>query len=104
MRYLLYGYYGQGNFGDDMLLQAMIEGIHRRDPDAFFAVHSSAAVARYADDPRVQFTALSRHLDQVRRRPWRLMVYLAGFARWIARSDVLVIGGGTLFIDKGRFN
>ena len=28
-RYFLYGYYGQNNFGDDLLLQATIERMYR---------------------------------------------------------------------------
>src|ERR1035441_1204249 len=83
MRYFLHGYYGFGNFGDDLLLQGLIEGIRKRDADAYFNVHNLNPVETYVGDSRVVFTAL---------------------ARWINRSDVLVIGGGTLFIDKGRIN
>jgi polysaccharide pyruvyl transferase WcaK-like protein len=104
MRYFLYGYYGFGNFGDDLLLQGLIEGIRKRDSDAFFIVHSLNIVEGHAGDPRVQFTGLARQTQNIRARPWQVAVYLTALARWINRSDVLVIGGGTLFIDKGRFN
>lgn len=104
MRYLLYGYYGQGNFGDDVLLRAMIEGIRARDPGACFNVYNLASVAGYAGDARVRFTGLARYTQSMRKRPWRLVPYLVMLMRWLTRSDVLVIGGGTLFIDKGRFN
>lgn len=104
MRCFLYGYYGYGNFGDDLLLRAVIEGIRQRDPAATFDVHNLDPVAAYAADPAVRFTGLARLLQGVRRRPWRALPYLAGFARGIDRSDILVIGGGTLFIDKGRIN
>jgi polysaccharide pyruvyl transferase WcaK-like protein len=104
VRCFLYGYFGYGNFGDDLLLRAVIEGIRRRDPAATFEVHNLNAVAAYAGDPAVRFTGLARLLQGVRRRSWRVLPYLAGFARGIGRSEVLAIGGGTLFIDKGRVN
>jgi polysaccharide pyruvyl transferase WcaK-like protein len=102
VQYFIYGYYGYGNFGDDLLLRGMIEGIHSRDTNASFFVHSFDAVPGYKEN--VQFTGLARQLQNVRSRPWRLIVYIVRFARWLNRSDVMVIGGGTLFIDKGRIN
>ena len=104
MRYFLYGYYGYGNFGDDLLLQGLIEGIRKRDADAYFIVHNLNPVEAFVGDPRVEFTALARQTQNIRARPWQIVGYLAALARWINRSDVLVIGGGTLFIDKGRIN
>jgi polysaccharide pyruvyl transferase WcaK-like protein len=102
VRYFVYGYYGYANFGDDLLLRGLIEGIRVRDTNARFFVHSFGVVPGYTDD--VKFTGLARQLQNVRHRPWRLATYVLGFSRWLSRSDVLVIGGGTLFIDKGRFN
>src|ERR1035437_2410365 len=104
MRYFLYGYYGFGNFGDDLLLQGLIEGIRKRDADAYFNVHNLNPVETYVGDSRVVFTALARQTQNIRARPWQIVGYLTALARWINRSDVLVIGGGTLFIDKGRIN
>ncbi len=104
MRYFLYGYYGQGNFGDDVLLRAMIEGIRQRDLAACFNVYNFNPVPGYANDGGVRFTGLARYTESIRKRPWRLALYLALLARWLMRSDVMVIGGGTLFIDKGRLN
>jgi polysaccharide pyruvyl transferase WcaK-like protein len=104
MRYLVYGYYGHGNFGDDLLLEGVVEGTRRRDANASFEIHSRDPVRAYAADPDIRFTGLARRLEGVRARPWRMLGYLVAFARAIGKSDVLVIGGGTLFIDKGRVN
>jgi polysaccharide pyruvyl transferase WcaK-like protein len=104
LEYLLYGYYGHGNFGDDLLLRAMIEGIRAREPAASFNIYCRNSVAGYADDLYVRFTGIARYTESIRKRPWRLIWYFAAWIRWLGRSDVLVIGGGTLFIDKGRFS
>jgi polysaccharide pyruvyl transferase WcaK-like protein len=102
MRYLLYGYYGYGNFGDDLLLRAVVEGISRRDPKASFDVHGLMPVSGCADS--VRFPGIARYLQGIRRRPWNIFFYLIALARLLEKVDVFVIGGGTLFIDKGRFN
>jgi polysaccharide pyruvyl transferase WcaK-like protein len=104
VRYFLYGYYGYGNFGDDVLLRAMVDGICANDTDARFLVHNLDPAPGYGSDPRVRFTHLARYLANIRRRPWRLATYLVRLVHCLGKSDVLVIGGGTLFIDKGRFN
>ena len=102
MRYFIYGYYGYGNFGDDLLLRGLIEGIRARDTEAQFFVHSFGIVPGYLRN--VEFTGLAGDLNNVRTQPWRLVSYTFDLARWLNRSDILVVGGGTLFIDKGRFN
>jgi polysaccharide pyruvyl transferase WcaK-like protein len=104
VRYFLYGYYGYANFGDDLLLRAVIDGIRLRDPAATFEIHNLNPVKAYDGDPAIRFTGLAGILQGIRRKPWRVLAYLAAFARAIDRSDVLAIGGGTLFIDKGRIN
>ena len=104
MRYLLYGYYGQGNFGDDLLLRALVEGIAKRDPDAAFLVYSFDATPRFDERWRVRFVPLARLLDNIRRQPWKILLYLARFSGAIRNTDTFVIGGGALFIDKGQFN
>jgi polysaccharide pyruvyl transferase WcaK-like protein len=104
LQYFLYGYYGHGNFGDDILLQALVEGIRARDADAKFLVYSLNTVPGLASDAGVHFTGVARYVQNLRARPWRLGIYVAQLVHWLTRSDVLVIGGGTLFIDKGRFN
>lgn len=104
MRYLLYGYYGHGNFGDDLLLRALIEGIAKRDRDASFLVYSFDPTPPFDDRWRVRFVPLARSLENIRRRPWRLLSYLRRFGAAIRSTDTFVIGGGALFLDKGRFN
>jgi polysaccharide pyruvyl transferase WcaK-like protein len=104
VRYFLYGYYGYGNFGDDLLLRALVDGISRRDADAQFLVHSFDTAPGFEGEPRVRFVPLARRLENVGARPWRVLHYLAGFASSMGASDTLVIGGGALFTDKGRFS
>ena len=104
MRYLIYGYYGYGNFGDDLLLRALVDGIACREREASFTVLSFDIAPGFEADSQVQFARLAPLLENVRAKPWRLLHYLAALTRRIGRSDVLVIGGGALFTDKGRFS
>ena len=104
MRYLLYGYYGHGNFGDDLLLRALVEGIAKRDPDASFLVYSFDPTPLFDEKWRVRFLPLARLLENIRHRPWRMLSYLRHFGTAIRGTDTFVIGGGALFLDKGRFN
>lgn len=104
MRYFLYGYYGQGNFGDDLLLYALIQGIRQRDSAAEFTVRSRAFVPWLSGLENVSFTELDQLLESKGNRIAKGIRYLFGLLRQANDADVFVIGGGSLFIDKGRCN
>lgn len=95
MRYLIWGYYGFGNLGDDLLLQALCQGIRARDAAASLTVrcYDAPQVAGVTPFPIERLTGW---------KPWRALRYLAALWHICGQIDVLVIGGGTLFIDKGR--
>lgn len=103
--YFIYGYYGFGNFGDDLLLEVLITEIRARDPDAAFVIRARTVVPKFEHDPKIRFLLLESILvDQARSRFSRLRAYRAAMLDEVGRCDVFVIGGGTLFIDKGRLN
>lgn len=77
------GYYGYGNIGDDAVLGAIISSVREVLPDATFT-----ALSR-----RPRQTALRFGVDSHFR-------YGASVARSLARSRVLISGGGTLMQDK----
>lgn len=102
-RYCLFGYYGQGNLGDEAILASMVAGL------------SSAGIQLtvYSDDPilvsgmhqvdscnifpitlvRFAKSLLKRDRLSILRAIWRFI-----------RADVIVIGGGGLFFDTPETN
>lgn len=97
MRYLIDGCYGDGNVGDECLLQASIDLVRQADPAAQIAVLSSDA-PRTADE-----TGLPA-LPQC--NPFGRNIYgaLCKGLLWqtvkaIRQCDVFILGGGELFRD-----
>jgi len=88
MRYLVSGYYGEGNLGDEAILAAMLRDLRRHDPAAEVSVLSfdPADTAR-----RHGVEAVSTSL----RRPSRM-------AAAIRRADLVVSGGGS-FLHEADF-
>ena len=103
MRYLVYGYYEFGNFGDDLMLAAIAAAIRARDPAADIVVKCRDPVPGLGT--QVQFLDIERSMEQ-RGRPavLRAAAYLRRLSRAVKGRDWLVIGGGALFLDKGRIN
>ncbi len=102
MRYFVYGYYGFGNFGDDLMLSAIVDQLRRRDPAAAFTVKCRDPVEGLGED--VVFLQADRILERPQpawRRAWD---YMAALWRGLGGHDRLIIGGGALFLDKGGFN
>lgn len=91
MKYLLGGYYGKGNFGDDLMLKMLIEQISLLDTDASFVVllAKNGSVASF---------------DSVE---WRVPVRcvqscsLLKFIKESLKSDCYIWGGGTALHDRG---
>lgn len=102
MRYFVYGYYGFGNFGDDLMLSGVVDQIRERDPEARFTVKCRAPVAGLGPD--VSFLEADAiflaHAPRWRRAARHVRSLFAG----VAGHHYLVLGGGALFLDKGRFS
>lgn len=105
MRYFVYGYYGEGNLGDELMLQALLSGIELHDSDARFIVrsHTPSAIPRHLSD-KVTWWTRDKRLQPGRPKWIRFFDYVKALWKVVGQVDSVIIGGGTLFIDKGQFN
>ncbi|WP_346353523.1 polysaccharide pyruvyl transferase family protein [Azotosporobacter soli] len=100
-RFFLYGYYGFHNFGDDLLLQALILGIKKCVPEASFIVRSLDEGPAFDVKYNVVYSKIDRIIsDASKGKVLRGFEYLSQYARLCHQADALVIGGGTLVHDK----
>lgn len=101
-QFFLYGYYGFGNVGDDLLLSAVISALSRQSPQARFVVRSLNPVPDVSE-ARIQYVTLERIMARTEWPRWRR---LASYARATWRSlhgcSHLVFGGGTLFHARSQ--
>lgn len=102
MRFFLYGYYGQGNLGDDLLLRACVQGILGVCPEARFVVRAGKA-ATGLEALHIPFEVAG--VDEVlahkgRSKLARLFSALAIYRRHLRHCDWFVFGGGTLFHER----
>lgn len=105
MKYFVYGYYGFGNYGDDLLLAVLLARIRVADPGASFVIRARSPVSALAEDPQVRFLLAEGILeDHSHKRISRFYRYLKALCTEARDCDFFVIGGGTLFIDKGKLN
>lgn len=88
MRYLISGYYGEGNAGDEAILAGILQELARHDPDADISVLSFDP----ADTAR-------RHGVRARSTSLR---QAAGIAEAIRAADLVVSGGGS-FLHEADF-
>lgn len=86
MRYLLGGYYGMRNVGDDLLLYVTLAEVDRIDPEAWFTVVSGIPLL---SPPRARVTVV---------RGGKPLTTL----RQLLANDVWLFGGGGLLQDGSR--
>ena len=92
MRYLISGYYGEKNAGDEAILAGILQEVGRRDPDARFTVLSfdpEDTERRHAEGRQLE--AISTSL----RSPAPLRAAMKG-------ADLLISGGGS-FLHEADF-
>lgn len=99
--YFLYGYYGAGNFGDDILLRSAIENILARDAKARFLIRNHGPVdflSEFGD--RITLTGI----EDINRRPVstarKFLLFIQAYWFWMGRASHLMVGGGTLIHDR----
>ena len=99
--YLLYGYFGAANFGDDILLYSAIQNILSKDPDAKFIVRNYGETSFLNTfQNRIQSADFENiHLLQYS-APIKLLLLLRAYWHYVGLSSTLVVGGGTLIHDK----
>lgn len=100
--FFLSGYYGQGNLGDDLLLQAVIEGICRISPVRRFIVRNEGDIAGLKNlSVPIELTGLDRiAADQTKSKFRRLLLTLMAYRTYLNRCDWFIFGGGTVFHER----
>jgi polysaccharide pyruvyl transferase WcaK-like protein len=102
-RLFLYGYYGFGNVGDDLLLNAVVTATLKLAPDARFVVRSLCPVDGVEPSGQIEFVALERVMsDQTKSRLRRFGQYVLATWKSLAGCSHVVFGGGTLFHARGN--
>jgi polysaccharide pyruvyl transferase WcaK-like protein len=97
-RLFIYGYYGFGNVGDDLLLKTVITSTLNAVPDSQFVVRSLSPVKVGMPTAHVEFLPLAQITsDQRLSRGRRLGRYLRDTWKSLEGCTHLVFGGGTLF-------
>jgi polysaccharide pyruvyl transferase WcaK-like protein len=100
---LLYGYFGAGNLGDDLLLATAVGKLRPIFPGAMFYVRDHGeSIDSTAFSDSVTWTGIERILaDGPRPRLFRLFLYLGAYVSLFRRCQWLVFAGGTLFHERG---
>jgi polysaccharide pyruvyl transferase WcaK-like protein len=103
---LLYGYYGSGNLGDDLLLSVLLERLRPLVPGARFLVRDHGNDAGGVPiAPDVILTGAEAALaDQRRWKIRRLVSYAWTYFELLKQCQWLIFGGGTLFHERGSRN
>jgi len=101
-RVYVYGYYGCGNVGDELLLQVVLQHLLDIAEIESITVKCLAAPDGFSDT-RVSYDVCEQLMLQLgRARSVRLLAFLRRLWRSLRGIDCLIFGGGTLFhADKG---
>lgn len=100
-RVFLYGYYGFGNVGDDLLLASIVQRLQMGRQTMDFVVRSLNPVAGLLGE-HVEFTCQEQILLRQGGAKWqRLADYFLASWRALAGCRFVVFGGGTLFHARG---
>ncbi|WP_432694409.1 polysaccharide pyruvyl transferase family protein (plasmid) [Priestia aryabhattai] len=88
MKFVIHGYYGAGNVGDDAILENMIESLYREFPNAQFWVVSRGIFPAYRGN---------RNVETVNINSFTLVKEL------IIMADVVIVGGGGILHDYSNW-
>lgn len=99
----LYGYFGAGNLGDDLLLTITVGELRRLLPGMHLLVRDHGDAAGLSSpNSSINFTGIETILsDKTASRTVRLARYLRAYARAFRRCRWLIFAGGTLFHERG---
>ncbi len=102
LTFFLFGFYGQGNLGDDLLLRATIDGICRIAPVRRFVIRNEGDAAGLSGlSVPIELTGIDRiAADQTRSKFRRLASTLLAYRQYLKQCDWFVFGGGTLFHER----
>lgn len=101
MKYLVYGYYGYNNLGDDLLLDTIINSTKEKDKEASFVVlnKSSDNLKEY---PNVYYSNVRDILYSSKNKISKFLYFFKMFKNYIDECDVFLLGGGTIFMDSSK--
>jgi polysaccharide pyruvyl transferase WcaK-like protein len=98
----LYGYYGQGNLGDDLLMTSAVRMIRavRLDAPIFVHCHDPARLPDLDDALVAPVAANAELADQSVSKPIRLIRHFQLLLKTFTKCDALVFGGGTVLQES----
>lgn len=104
-RYSIFGYYGQGNAGDEAILSALVAGIKKANPLAHIGVYSAnpreTSSLHSVNTYSFFGTDLKSFIKGLLRRT--RVTYIKSIHNFY-RTNTVIIGGGGLFFDTPETN
>lgn len=102
MKYLIWGYYGASNLGDELMLDVLVKKIRATDLSSNILVRCFGPLNISS---HVQSVPLGEDVSKIKKYyGLTLPVMVTKIASLIWNIDVLLVGGGTIFLDKTRHN